>query len=122
MDFGDRLRKLRKERNLCQKELAKQLNVSVSTISNYERNIHFPDPNTLCKFADYYDVSIDYLMGRTKYRHSLNLLNRVLANGSDMADFVNTFVRLEFQTQQSICSYVNYLMRGQSGAKRSRRR
>ena len=120
MDFGDRLRELRMERELCQKELARHLKVSVSTISNYEKGVHFPDPVTLCRFADFYEVSIDYLLGRTKYRHSLELLDKPLADGSDISDFINDFVNLEFQTQREICQYVDYRRKIQ--AKHSRKK
>lgn len=59
------LRKLRKERNVTQKQLARALGVSESTISLYESGKHEPDHATLIKIADYFNVSIDYLLGRT---------------------------------------------------------
>lgn len=109
MDFGNTLRTLRREKNIGQKELAIYLNVSVSTISNYEKSVHHPDLQTLCKLADYFDVSIDYLMDRTKYRYSLNMLNRKLSDGSDVSDLVNILVNLEAQAQYSLHSYARFL-------------
>ncbi len=47
------------------KDLAKILNLSESTISLYERNLHQPEFATLKKIADYFNVSIDYLLGRS---------------------------------------------------------
>lgn len=66
--FGDRLKQLRKENNLLQKELADMLNVSASTIGMYERNQRDPDTNTLRFLADYFNVSVDYLLARTESR------------------------------------------------------
>lgn len=109
MNFGERLRALRKEHNLGQKELADHLNVSISTISNYENNIHFPDPDMLCKFADYFQVSIDYILGRTKFRYGLDVLNLNFNNGTSMGELINVIVRLETQKQQDICDYVKYV-------------
>ena len=43
MDFGTRMRELRQEKKMLQKELAVILNVSTGTVCNYENNVHFPD-------------------------------------------------------------------------------
>lgn len=65
MELAEKLTLLRENREIYQKELASYLKVSVATISNYEKGIHEPDLVTLCKLADFYDVSTDYLLGRT---------------------------------------------------------
>jgi MerR family transcriptional regulator, light-induced transcriptional regulator len=64
-NFASRLRRIRKERRLRQKDLADALNVAQTTIANYEQNARFPDQRTLARIADFFDVSLDYLMGRT---------------------------------------------------------
>ena len=63
MEF--RLKKLRKERNITQLKLAIDLNMNQNSISRYENNEREADYETLIKFADYFDVSLDYLLGRT---------------------------------------------------------
>ena len=63
MDF--RLKKLRKERNISQLKLALDLNMNQNSISRYENLEREADYETIIKFADYFDVSIDYLLGRT---------------------------------------------------------
>ncbi|CAI8808550.1 MULTISPECIES: helix-turn-helix domain-containing protein [Bacillus] len=63
MKFGDRLRELRKMRpNLSQKKLGEHLGLAESTISMYEQNRREPEYEILIKIADYFDVSIDYLL------------------------------------------------------------
>ena len=56
-NVGQKLSQLRKERELGQKELAALLNMSIGTISNYENNVHAPDLATLCRLADFFQVT-----------------------------------------------------------------
>ena len=65
MEFGERLKDLREEKNLTRHLLANKLNVSYSTVSKYETNIRFPDKDTLVALADFFDVSLDYLLCRS---------------------------------------------------------
>lgn len=63
--FGKRLKTLRTEKNLKQSELADILELSTSTIGMYEQGRRYADLDTLKKIAEYFDVSVDYLIGRT---------------------------------------------------------
>ena len=63
-----RLKELRKKNNLSQYKLAEELGVSRGLLSNYEQGSREPDFNTLMLIADYYCVSIDYLMGITNVK------------------------------------------------------
>ena len=63
MEF--RLKELRKERKISQLKLAIDLCMNQNTISRYENMERQADYKTLIKFADYFEVSIDYLLGRT---------------------------------------------------------
>ena len=60
-----RLKELRKSRGVTQLKLALDLSMSQNTISRYESGQHEADYATLIRIADYFDVSIDYLLGRT---------------------------------------------------------
>ena len=62
--FSERLRKLRRERNLTQTELANSLNVSNGTIAMWETEKRQPDLDMVSKIASFFNVSVDYLMGR----------------------------------------------------------
>jgi transcriptional regulator with XRE-family HTH domain len=66
--FGENLRKLRKEKNLTQKELAEYLGVTGRTIGYYESGERFPSPETINRIADLFNVSLDWLFGRTNIR------------------------------------------------------
>ena len=59
------LRGIREDRDIKQKEIAKILNVSQNTYSQYETGVISLTAEVLIKLSDYYDVSIDYLLDRT---------------------------------------------------------
>lgn len=63
-NFGQRLRKLRLEKKLTMKELGKIFSVAESTISGYENGNRKPDIETVGRFADFFEVNVDYLIGR----------------------------------------------------------
>jgi len=60
-----RLKELRKSRNISQLKLAIDLNMNQNSISRYENGVREADYATLIKFADYFNVSVDYLLERT---------------------------------------------------------
>ena len=64
----ERLREIREDKDLYQKDIAKILNVSQQTYSRYETGEISIDKNSLIKLADYYNTSIDYLLYQTDER------------------------------------------------------
>lgn len=64
--FGNTLKKLRTREKLTQTQLANELGLKFSTISMYERGEREPDFETMETIADYFNVSMDYLHGKTK--------------------------------------------------------
>ncbi|MTI84412.1 MAG: helix-turn-helix domain-containing protein [Firmicutes bacterium] len=70
--FSKRLVKLRKEKCLSQYELAKLLNLTRGQIANYEQGKRQPDYETLYKLANFFDASVDYLLGYTDFRKPIN--------------------------------------------------
>lgn len=63
-----KLKELRKEKGIFQLKLAMDLSMNQNTISRYETEERQADYETLIKIADYFNVSIDYLLGRTENR------------------------------------------------------
>lgn len=66
--IGKQLKSLRIEKNYTQSDLAKKLHLTPKAISFYENNQREPDIDTLYKIAEIFDVSIDYLNGKSKSR------------------------------------------------------
>ena len=74
--IGEKLRQLRSEKGNTQMELAKAVDVSVKTVKNWESDINDPDLSHAIAIADYYDITIDELVGRDLGDHILlNNLN-----------------------------------------------
>ena len=86
--FAHRLRLLRNDRKLRQEDVAKAVNISSRTYSNYERAYRMPDLRILSSLADYYNVSTDFLLGRTNliYRYPMDVksLRKLLSEGADL--------------------------------------
>ena len=62
MDFASTLKNLRKAKEITQEQLAKYLKVSRPTVAGYETKNHQPDYERLKKIAEFFDVSVDYLL------------------------------------------------------------
>lgn len=82
--FGDRLRRLRKDRDITQSQLAAEIGVVASAVGKYERLPQaYPSVEALIKIADYFEVSIDYLLKGTQAATSVeNSVNGHLLNSS----------------------------------------
>lgn len=63
MKYGDRIAYLREQNNLTQQQLADKIGITRASLSHYEKNRREPDYKTLEKLADFFEVSIDYLLG-----------------------------------------------------------
>ncbi len=68
MKLAERLRELRKERTLRQEHVAVALDISMSAYCNYEQGKREPTASVIIRMADYYDVTTDYLLGRSNNR------------------------------------------------------
>ena len=75
VSFGSRLKNLRIEKNLTQKELSDLLHVSRSNISKYEQDSQFPDLRTLHQICDIFNVSMDYILCKANYRNVDELID-----------------------------------------------
>jgi transcriptional regulator with XRE-family HTH domain len=63
--FSQRLNKLRQKKNISHEKLANELGLTRTTISHWENGIRLPSLETAAALADYFDVSLDYLVGRS---------------------------------------------------------
>ncbi len=67
--MGQKLKALRTEKNLSQKQVAERIGVAVSAVSSYEAGIRYPSYKALIKLAGIYHVSCDYLIGMSNTRN-----------------------------------------------------
>lgn len=88
-DFMNRIKELRKENNMTQADLAKILNVTDRSVGFYENEKRDPDTDTLKTLANLFNVSIDYLLGRTENKKTNDIkiaLNSISTDGLDADD------------------------------------
>lgn len=67
----NRIKELRKERGLKQVDLCKTIGVSQAALSGYETGNYQPDNDILIKIADYFDTTVDYLLGKSDIKKPL---------------------------------------------------
>lgn len=75
-----RLKKLRLEKNITQAELGKYFNLSDAAINRYEKGINQPDLSTIVKFAEFFNVTSDYLLGLSDIRNNSMLKTAYIPN------------------------------------------
>lgn len=109
--FTKRLRALREDSDIKQKEIAEALQIKPNTYNRYECGVNEPDIAMLIKLADYFEVSLDFLLGhQPKNTDSLPDLSHFLLNGdyqifgrapsNEERQKLATVVKLFFQTPQ----------------------
>lgn len=62
-DFGENFKRLRKSRNITQKELGTKIGLSKAVVSKYENGMGYPTYDVLIRIAQYFGVTTDYLLG-----------------------------------------------------------
>lgn len=100
--FGELLSELRKDRYMTQSDLAKQLHVSVSTISNYEKDVHLPDVEKLVSIADFFGVTTDYLLARTKSSLSPSVFEESLLGRRTVREVLDRMNLLSAEQQRAL--------------------
>jgi len=95
---GERLKALRKQKGLTQKEIAAQLKVHATQLNKYEMGLHAPPPDKLVFLAEFFGVTVDYLltggMTDTKPMHHHRLLERFRIAQEFMNEDQETLIRL----------------------------
>lgn len=107
MNIGQKLFHLRTTRGVYQKDLADYLDVSVGTISNYENGVHSPDLDTLCRLAEYFHVSTDYLLQLTDNSDSMQELNQPLSQEYTVGKALNVMQELSEPGLHGMVKYIS---------------
>ena len=77
MTVAKNLKAIRLEHNLTQKQLSERLQIGQATIACYENGQHEPHISILMAYADYFECSIDYLLGRADELGNINITNQI---------------------------------------------
>jgi transcriptional regulator with XRE-family HTH domain len=93
--FSQRLRQLREEKGLLQKDVAKILGITPSAYGYYEQGKREPSMEVLKKLSDFFNVSIDYLLGRTDIRSPVDEITEAVSDDPELFEFWNTLKKRE---------------------------
>ena len=96
----DNLKRLREEAGLSQQKLADQLGLTQQSIFSYETGAYEPDLSTLKRLADYFNTSIDYLVGNTEIRHRIEKVEKFDLNKHE-AQIMEEYRSLSAKAQKS---------------------
>lgn len=92
MEFKNILKELRKQKGISQEELAKHLCIARSSVANWEQGLNFPNNEVLIQIADYFNCSIDYLLGRVLCKNPKEKLEEELYLLDLSEDELDTFL------------------------------
>lgn len=96
MKIGAFLKKLRKEKNLTQEQLAEQFNVSGRTVSRWETGINMPDISILVNLAEFYNVSIPEIIDGERKSEKMNEeVKETVLKLSDYAETINQKIKIK---------------------------
>lgn len=100
----NRLKELRIKKGVLQSDVAEYIGVNNSTYAYYERGTHNPTPETLCKLADFFGVTVDELLGRTPQLFDDARIER--------PEVLELFNRLNIVDQGRVLGYMYSILEG----------
>ena len=107
--FGDRLRALRTEKGLSQMDFAKQIRISKSSVNMYERGEREPGFETLEVIADYFNVDMDYLLGKSDVVRKSPVLPIVKSSLSDTEqELIRKFRQLDDRGKAAVMNSLDH--------------
>ena len=102
MTVGDKIRQLRKEKNMSQADLAQATGLTASAISMYEVDARHPKIETLEILADFFNIDMNYLMGRSVYTD-------IVADDAERL-LISQYRALSVEGQRKVTEYVSDLV------------
>ncbi len=110
MEFSERLLNLIKEKGINKNQLQKELNLNKSSILNWTQRGNVPSGDTLSLLANYFNVSVDYLLGNSDIRQN----KKAARNGSLDSEIIRLFESLPPEEQAKMIEYGELLKLKQS--------
>lgn len=105
--FGELLAELRQDRRLTQKELAQIIFVTDGTISNYENGVHLPDVDKLISLADFFGVTVDYLLGRCSSPLSPDVYDEPVLGTRTAGELIRDIRDMSSERKQALSVVIN---------------
>ncbi len=115
--IGNTLAELRKGTGLTQKQFAKIFNISESTLAHYEQGITPPSAFMLTKFADYFHVPVDYILGRCQNKTEYQFLNNKLSSDMTLGSMVDIIAHLQKSEKKYLYDTIVMILKARKGGK-----
>ncbi len=103
--ISERIKELRLEKGLTQKEIAKNIESTVKNVWAYENNLATPPIDVLSRYADFFNCSIDYLCGREDDFGIIKKAAEVPALSREETELLTYFKKLNNLQQQKVIGY-----------------
>ena len=107
--FGKILADLRKNASLTQEQLAQILNVSKSTLAHYEQGVTSPNIYILSSLANFFNVPVDYLLGRCQNKIEYAKMNEKLSTQMNLGQMINIVSKLSQKKKKYLSDTINLL-------------
>lgn len=112
--FSERFKELRKEKGMSQRELATALHMSNSAVAMYETGKRQPDLEALEQIADFFNVDMDYLLGRKNTTHRIveidpNHIDYSIQISGDERLLLETYGKLESEKKRVVMDLIEIL-------------
>ena len=107
--FKDLFAELRRDTGLSQKEFAELFHQSGSAISSYETGRNTPSYEMLIRYADYFDVTTDYLIGRVQHTLSPTVLFEKVVDDIEVRDIIRQLKSLPEDRRRALCLMIDDL-------------
>ena len=106
--FNVRIKELRKQKNISQTELGNILGVTRSTICQYEQGRRQPDNASLVKIADFFEVTVDYLLGREERIPTLS--NTTEYESEEEKQLLSLITQMTHEEVEELSNFVDYII------------
>lgn len=107
--LSSKLRQLRIKKKVSQREVAKAIYVSNSSISHYEKNRCKPSRDTIEALAKYYNVSIDYLLNSTNKCSIEQIMEQEYCGDLTVGELIEKCILIDKENRETIIAVVNAL-------------
>lgn len=106
-EFGEIMAELRQDAGMTQQDLALELFVSKSSISNFETGQRRAHTEIICRAANVFHVSTDYLLGLTEISQPFSIVNEVYIKGTTVGSILEQILALDEDRRHTLCALLN---------------
>ncbi|MCO4288403.1 helix-turn-helix domain-containing protein [Clostridioides difficile] len=114
--IGNRIKELRIEKDVTQKELATFLGLTPKMISFYEKEERFPPHDIILKISEFFNVSTDYLLGKSNEREINDFIEK-LDSPEDIKNMLKIFTELSEEAQDRMLSIAKVFLEEEKSKK-----